>query len=96
MGVISSGEGPMTTNEIIKTLIAHRDRLNIAIDALQGGAVTKRRGRRPVKSSAPAPVAKRRRRRRIFTKAQRWAIAARMRQYWAKRKKKAGKGNRKA
>jgi len=74
----------MLTDQIIALLIAERDRLNRAIEALQG---TKRRGRRPQNSfaatAAPAPVKKRR---STFTAAQRKAQGEKMKAYWAKRK----------
>lgn len=74
----------MDTQQIVALLIAERDRLNTAIEALQGP--TKRRGR-PSKhpfAATPAPVEKKR---KVRTTAQRKAHAQRMRDYWAKRKK---------
>jgi hypothetical protein len=81
----------MSTEHIVSLLIAERDRLNKAIEALSGPTV--RRGRPPKSASpdspaAPAPTTLRRR--RTFTAAQRKAQAEKMRAYWAKRKK-AGK-----
>jgi hypothetical protein len=76
----------MPSEHIIALLVAERDRLNRAIEALQGPA--KRRGRppkNPLATAAAPPLAKKRR--RTFTAAQRKAQAARMRAYWAKRKK---------
>jgi hypothetical protein len=76
----------MATEHIVVLLIAERDRLNRAIEALQGSA--KRRGRppkNPLSSEAPssAPAQKRKGR----TAAQRKAQADKMRAYWAQRKK---------
>ena len=79
----------MTTEHIVALLIAERDRLNRAIDALQGP--TKRRGRPPKDAAAtvtavadsPAPA----RKKRTFTAAQRKEQAARMKKYWAAKKK---------
>lgn len=72
----------MPTDHIIALLIAERDKLNVAIEALQG---TKRRGR-PPKSSPnnviPAPEKKH----HMRTAAARKAQAAKMRAYWKKKK----------
>ncbi|MGH9718839.1 MAG: hypothetical protein ACRD8O_01385 [Bryobacteraceae bacterium] len=76
----------MATDQILHLLISERDKLNAAILALQG---TKRRGRPPKTaaggsaSPAPAPA----RKRRTFSKAQRAAAAARMKAYWAAKRK---------
>jgi hypothetical protein len=85
----------MPTEQIVQLLIAERDRLNRAIDALQGP--TKRRGRPPgskngVAAAATTLAPATKRGRRTFTAAQRKAQAARMRRYWAEKKKKTGKG----
>jgi len=81
----------MDTTQIVALLIAERDRLNTAIQALQGP--TKRRGRPPknavaavAPAAAPEPP---KRKRRKFTAAQRKAASGRMRQRWAARKKAA-------
>jgi hypothetical protein len=71
---------------IVSLLIQERDRLNRAIEALQGPA--KRRGRppkNPISASVASPAPVRRRRKR--TAAQRKAQAARMKAYWAKKRK---------
>jgi hypothetical protein len=78
----------MTTEQIVGLLVAERDRLNRAIEALQGPV--KRRGRPPknqlaVVASAPAPMNTRKRR----TAAQRKAQSDKMKKYWALRKKQA-------
>ncbi len=75
----------MPTEHIIALLIAERDKLNRAIEALQGSA--KRPGRPPknaadVTTSAAAPKRKRR------SAAQRKAQAERMKAYWAAKRKK--------
>jgi DNA replication initiation complex subunit (GINS family) len=88
------------TSQIVALLISERDRLNHAIEVLQGP--TKRIGR-PPKNTTPeegrlhsdltataAPKKKRR-----FSKAQREAAAERMRQRWAARKKAEAKGMKK-
>ncbi len=76
----------MPTEHIVALLVAERDRLSRAIEALQGP--TKRRGRppkNPVASASleAAPVKKRKGR----TAAQRKAQAEKMRAYWAQRKR---------
>lgn len=88
----------MATEHILALLIAERDKLTRAIDALQGP--TKRRGRPPKKPTAiatsaaahppnPAPASAKRKRR--FSAAQREAAAERMRQRWAAKKKAEAK-----
>jgi hypothetical protein len=78
----------MPTEQIIALLIAERDKLNRAIDALRGSA--NRRGTSPknplaaIVTPVAAPVAKKRKRR---SASQRKAQAERMKAYWAKRKK---------
>ena len=73
----------MPTDHIVELLIEERDKLNRAIEVLQG---EKRRGR-------PAKVAKANEaghgKKRIFTAAQRKKQAARMKAYWAAKKKAA-------
>lgn len=79
----------MPTEHIISLLIAERDKLNRAIETLQGSS--KRRGRPPKNESpaAEAPAARGRKRRR--TAAQRKAQAERMKAYWAAKRKKEAK-----
>jgi hypothetical protein len=85
----------MPTDHILALLIAERDKLNRAIEALSGPP--KRRGR-PSKNvlasastaSGPLAVAPVKRKRRKFSAAQRAAVAERMRQRWAAKKKAAG------
>lgn len=77
----------MSTETIVRLLTAELDKINRAINALNGP--TKRRGR-PPKISADgqaAPSVPRKRRKR--TSAQRKAQAERMRAYWAKRRKQS-------
>ena len=78
----------METTQIVALLVAERDRLNRAIEALQGP--TKRTGRlqnTSLATAAPAPKKKRRK----FSKAQREAAAERMRQRWAVKKQAEAK-----
>jgi hypothetical protein len=91
----------MPTESIIALLIAERDKLSRAIEALQGP--TKRRGRPPKnplliataptaapepKSAGPAPAKRKGRR---FTAAQRKAFGERMKKYWAAKRKAEAK-----
>jgi hypothetical protein len=82
----------MQTEQIVAILIQERDKLNRAIDALQGPM--KRRGRPPrnptdaASVASPSPAKKKRRK---FSAAQREAAAERMRQRWAVKKKSEGK-----
>ena len=84
----------MPTEHILALLIAERDKLNRAIEVLQGP--TRRRGRPPknplahitASPAAPKPAKKTRRK---FSAAQRKAAAERMRQRWAAKKKAEAK-----
>jgi len=77
----------MPTDQILALLVAERDRLNRAIEALQGPV--KRRGRPPKSlaalTAARAPTANGRK--RGMDKTARDAQSKRMKAYWAKRKK---------
>ena len=74
----------MPTEHIVALLIAERDKLNRAIEALQGSA--KRRGRPPKNPLMAAdPVAKKEKR---HSAARRKAQAERMKAYWAAKRKK--------
>jgi hypothetical protein len=82
----------MNTEHILALLIAERDKLNRAIEAL--GAPVKRRGRppkNPFAAAVTAPVETVSKRRHL-SPAKRKAQSERMKAYWAKRKKQAGKG----
>jgi hypothetical protein len=96
----------METSQIVALLVAERDRLNNAIEALQG--TTKRRGRPPgsgrktatfddpnmpdwVKPKSALNKSEPKKKRRKFSKAQREAAAERMRQRWAAKKKAEAK-----
>jgi hypothetical protein len=89
----------MPTDHILALLIAERDKLNRAIDALQGPV--KRRGRSPKNPATPsavlvtadtlsAPIPKKKRPR--WTAAKRKAAAERAKAVWVRRRKDAGKG----
>ncbi len=91
----------MDTQQIVTLLIAERDRLSNAIEALQGPTAAKRRGRppknpttavaaAPTPAAAPAPASTpgpRAGKRKPRTAAQKRAQAERMRAYWAAKKK---------
>jgi len=73
----------MPTDHILALLVAERDKLNRAIELLQG---TKRRGRPPknlasVDGATPSPATHKAR-----SAASRKAQSKRMKAYWAKRK----------
>jgi hypothetical protein len=82
------------TENILALLVAERDKLNRAIEALQGPV--KRRGRPPKNPSAaaapvaplPAPTVKKR---KGLSAAARDAQSQRMKAYWAAKRKKEGK-----
>ena len=81
----------MQTEHIVALLVAERDRLNRAIEALQGPV--KRRGRPPknaIGAVAAAPAA-RKAKRKGRTAAQRKAQSEKMKAYWANRKKQKSK-----
>jgi hypothetical protein len=84
----------MEIDQIVSLLVSERDRLNRAIEALGGGA--KRRGR-PRRNAETAPIhdiarplsLPRKRKRKPMTAAQRKAHSARMKAFWAERRKPA-------
>jgi hypothetical protein len=78
----------MPTEHIIALLIAERDKLSRAIEALQGSA--KRRGRPAKIAIAATPaIAIKSKAKRKRSAAQRKAQAERMKAYWAAKRKKA-------
>jgi hypothetical protein len=74
----------MPSEYILALLIAERDKLNRAIEALQG--LVKRRGR-PPKNLPALPSAKPERKRNGRTAAQKKAQSARMKKYWAQKRR---------
>jgi hypothetical protein len=80
----------MPTDHIVALLIAERDKLDRAIEVLQG--TRKRRGRPPkslsLMTQVPPSAPKKR---KSMSAARRKAQAERMKAYWAKRKKEAVK-----
>ena len=78
----------MPTDHIVALLLAERARLDRAIEALQGS--TARRGRPPADvTAAAAPAKAKARKKRVFTAKQRKEQAARMKAYWAAKRKAA-------
>jgi hypothetical protein len=75
----------MPTEHIVALLIAERDKLNRAIDALQGSA--KQRGRTP--KNPPMAIAAPAKKHKRQSAARRRAQAERMKAYWAAKRKKA-------
>ena len=91
----------MLTEQIVALLIAERERLNGAIEALQGPTQRREklaRNPRAVAAQAAGPEppnaipAPAKRKRRKFTPAQRRAFGERMKAYWAAKRKVASKG----
>jgi hypothetical protein len=75
----------MPTEHILTLLIQERDKLNRAIEVLQG---TKRRGRPPKNAaSISVPAENSDKKKRTFSAAQRKKQAARMKAYWAAKKR---------
>jgi hypothetical protein len=79
----------MPTDHIVALLIAERDKLNSAIEALQGAV--KRRGRPPKNAAAISAVVPAPTKRKGMSAARRKAQGERMKAYWAKRRKEAAK-----
>ncbi len=77
------------TNNAVEMLIAERDRLDQAIQLLQGGASAPRAGR-PKAAKAAKKTGKRRGRPPLSDEARK-AQSEKMKAYWAARKKKAAK-----
>jgi hypothetical protein len=88
----------MPTEQILALLIAERDKLDRAIEALQGP--TKRRGR-PQKNplatpASPEPAQPAKKKRRKFTAAQRKQQGERMKAFWAAKRAAGAKRQPKA
>jgi hypothetical protein len=82
----------MQTEQIVSLLIAERDRLNTAIQALQGSGSAKRRGRPAVKTasvSANVPV---QRKAVVWDAAKKKAQSDKIKAFWAAKRKKTAKG----
>jgi hypothetical protein len=77
-------------NHIVELLIAERDRLNRAIEALQP---IKRRGRPPKSAAALVTPTAKPKSRKPRSAAARKAQSARMKAYWAARKKQEKRGS---
>jgi hypothetical protein len=82
----------MATEHIISLLIAERDKLNKAIEALGGAATPASRTSKSSESSAPvAAVPAKKRKRKPLTAAQKKHQSERMKAFWAARRKKLAK-----
>lgn len=88
----------MQTEQIVALLIAERDRLNRAIEALGGRPAPAKAPVRAASASAPAPAAAAApmatpavRKRKPRTAAQKKAQSERMRAFWAARRKQQQK-----
>jgi hypothetical protein len=77
----------MPTEQIVALLVAERDKLNNAIEALQGPV--RRRGRPSKNPSAIASPVEKKKRVPKRTAAQNKAHSERMKKYWAARRKQA-------
>ena len=77
----------MATEHILSLLIAEREKLNKAIDAL-GGASKPVAAPKPAEAPAAAP---KKRTRKALTAAQKKAHSERMKAFWAARRKKLAK-----
>jgi len=83
----------MATEHILSLLIAERNKLNKAIEALGGTTVAPSGPSKVSAAPAPAPAApaKAVRKRKPLTPAQKKAHSERMKAFWAARRKKAAK-----
>jgi hypothetical protein len=89
----------MAIDHIVQLLISERDKLSRAIEALGAPSKPARRSRRKAKAKAAAAppsveasaaaAAARKGKRKPLTAARRKALSAKMKAYWAKRKKTA-------
>jgi hypothetical protein len=85
----------MATEHILSLLIAERDKLSKAIEALGGAPKPAASPKAPAAAvSAPAATApaKKTRKRKPLSAAQKKAHSERMKAFWAARRKKQGKG----
>ena len=81
----------MATEHILSLLIAEREKLNKAIDALGGTTPKPVASPKPVEASAPAAPQAKSRKRKPLTPTQKKAHSERMKALWAARRKKAAK-----
>ena len=74
----------------LELLIAERDRLNRAIEILQGDGAAPRRGRKPGRPPGSTNKKKaKKRQRKPMSAASKKAVSERMKKYWAARRKAA-------
>jgi hypothetical protein len=81
----------MATEHILSLLIAERNKLNKAIEAL-GGGPAQHGATHSSAATAPAAAPAKSRKRKPLTPAQKKAHSDRMKAFWAARRKKAAKG----
>lgn len=81
----------MQTEQIVALLIAERDRLNSAIQALRGTAKHRGRPREASNAGASAAKAPARKKRNRMSAAARKAQSERMRAFWAAKRKEKSK-----
>jgi len=81
----------MPTNDILTLLIAERDKLNRAIEVLQGTPRTAPQPKKATPATDVAPATNHTPKRRAWTPAMRLAARRRARVVWVRRRKEAGK-----
>jgi hypothetical protein len=81
----------MQTEQIVALLVAERDRLNRAIQALQGGSARGTATHHVPAKAAAAPAAKKAKKRAGMSAAARKAQSERMRAFWAAKRKQKSK-----
>ena len=79
----------MQTEQIVSLLIAERDRLNAAIQALQGSGSAKRHA---VKTATVSPNAPVQRKVVVWDAAKKKAQSDKIKAFWAAKRKKTGRG----
>jgi hypothetical protein len=79
----------MATEHILSLLIAERDKLSKAIEALGGASKPASSAPKAAAVTAPAPAISKRKKRKPLTAGQKKAHSERMKAFWAARRKKA-------
>jgi hypothetical protein len=82
----------MATEHILSLLIAERDKLTKAIEALSGTARPASSVAKVSGAATPAAAPAKKRKRKPLTPAQKKAHSERMKAFWAARRKKQAKG----
>ena len=81
----------MATEHILSLLIAERDKLSKAIEALGGTPKPVASPTKAIEAPAPRAAAAKKRKRKPLTAAQKKAHSERMKAFWAARRKKQAK-----